>query len=167
GCFIAGSGTSAAGTLSAIGLGNCDGVIVENNRFGYASGHDGRTEDNQAQAVAVSSNGSGVICRNNYVAATNSGAVAYAIVGTGPRGCRVENPRGPVKTTSGNWGIDGIAGSFTATNIADDAHAVNTDDKYFLKMIYDSSNQRVMVALGSAATDGWRVVDGSATVTPS
>jgi hypothetical protein len=35
------------------------------------------------------------------------------------------------------------------------------------KVIFDGTNARLMVAAGSAPTSTWRVVDNSASVTPS
>lgn len=60
-----------------------------------------------------------------------------------------------------------ILPSYTATQIADAAHAVNTDDKLAGVAIRDETNNRIMVASGPDATDPWYVADGSASVTPS
>lgn len=57
--------------------------------------------------------------------------------------------------------------SFTAANIADPAHAVNTAGKSQGVPVYDTTNNRIMVASGSNATDAWYVADGSTSVTPS
>lgn len=56
---------------------------------------------------------------------------------------------------------------FTATQIADASNVVNTTDKQQGRQVYDTTNNRVMVADGSATTDAWYVADGSASVTPS
>lgn len=67
--------------------------------------------------------------------------------------------------------VDAAAGvrlpSYTAANIASAAHAVNTANKAAGKMIWDTTNNRVMVANGSNATSPWYVADASASVTPS
>ena len=55
----------------------------------------------------------------------------------------------------------------TAANIAAIANAVNTTDKYTGKLIWDSTNKRMLRASGSAAAADWEVVDGSAQVTPA
>jgi len=55
----------------------------------------------------------------------------------------------------------------TAANIADADAAINTRGKTQGLIILDTTNNRLMVARGSAATDNWDVADGSASVTPS
>lgn len=55
----------------------------------------------------------------------------------------------------------------TATNIASAAATVNTADKYIGKLVWDTTNNRLMRANGSGTTDVWWIVDGSASVTPS
>lgn len=54
-----------------------------------------------------------------------------------------------------------------AASIAAIANAINTTGKYTGKQVWDTTNNRMMYALGSAAASGWRVVDGSTTVTPA
>jgi hypothetical protein len=55
----------------------------------------------------------------------------------------------------------------TAANIADIANAINTTKKYRGKLVYDTTNNRVMVASGSSAGAAWYICDGSASVTPT
>lgn len=57
--------------------------------------------------------------------------------------------------------------SYTATQIADISHAVNTTGKYAGKFVWDTTNKRLMRAISSGASGAWEVVDGSAQVTPS
>lgn len=57
--------------------------------------------------------------------------------------------------------------AYTAANIASAAHAINTTDKMVGKCVFDSTNNRLMVSAGAAATSPWYVVDGSASVTPA
>jgi hypothetical protein len=67
--------------------------------------------------------------------------------------------------------VDGAAGirlpSYTAANIAAVGNAVNTANKAAGKMVWDTTNNRVMVASGSTAASAWYVADASASVTPS
>lgn len=56
---------------------------------------------------------------------------------------------------------------FTAAQIADKDAIVNTTDKQIGRQVYDTTNDRVMVADGSDPTDDWTVADGSASVTPA
>jgi hypothetical protein len=57
--------------------------------------------------------------------------------------------------------------SYSATNIADKTATVNTTDKYAGLFIWDSTNNRLMRANGSADVSVWWVVDGSVSVTPA
>lgn len=56
---------------------------------------------------------------------------------------------------------------YTAANIADIANAVNATGKAQGLRILDTTNNREMIARGSAAADRWDVADGSASVLPS
>ena len=60
-----------------------------------------------------------------------------------------------------------VLNSVVATDIASKAAAVNTNNKRPGLMVFDSTNNRIMVASGESATDAWYVADGSASVTPS
>jgi len=55
----------------------------------------------------------------------------------------------------------------TATNIASKTASINTVGKFAGKQVWDSTNNRLMRASGSLATDPWWIVDGSASVTPA
>jgi hypothetical protein len=57
--------------------------------------------------------------------------------------------------------------SIAAADIADIANTINTTNKAQGKVVYDTTNNRLMVADGSDAVDNWYVVDGSASVTPA
>ena len=54
-----------------------------------------------------------------------------------------------------------------AADIAAIANAINTANKVAGKVIYDSTNNRLMIADGPLDSDPWYVADGSAFVTPS
>ena len=54
----------------------------------------------------------------------------------------------------------------SAVNIASATSQINTRNKLTNTMIFDSTNNRVMIARGTLPTSPWYVVDGSATVTP-
>ena len=49
--YIAGSSRSAVGAAFAVHLGACDSAIIENNRFGYESGHEGFNDASQGGAI--------------------------------------------------------------------------------------------------------------------
>ena len=57
--------------------------------------------------------------------------------------------------------------AMTSTGIADITNAVNTTDKADGKAVWDSTNNRIMVASGPAAADPWYYADGSGSVTPA
>jgi hypothetical protein len=55
----------------------------------------------------------------------------------------------------------------TAAAIAAVGNTVNTANKYSGRKVWDSTNNRLMRASGSAAADPWYVIDGSTSVTPA
>jgi hypothetical protein len=57
--------------------------------------------------------------------------------------------------------------SVAAADIAAIANAINTTGKAAGKVVYDTTNKRLMVADGAAAADPWYVADGSTSVTPA
>jgi hypothetical protein len=57
--------------------------------------------------------------------------------------------------------------SVAATSIAAVGNALNTTNKVQGKVVYDTTNNRLMVASGAAAADAWYVADGSASVVPA
>lgn len=57
--------------------------------------------------------------------------------------------------------------SSAAANIAAAANAINTANKVAGKIVYDTTNNRIMVSSGALAASPWYVVDGSASVTPA
>lgn len=73
------------------------------------------------------------------------------------------NVTGGVTATSAYVQIN----SATAAEIADIADAINTANKVAGTIVLDTTNGRVMVALGADANSDWAVADASATVTPS
>jgi hypothetical protein len=55
----------------------------------------------------------------------------------------------------------------TAADIAAVGATINTAGKFVGRLVWDSTNNRMLRASGTAAADPWHVVDGSATVTPA
>ncbi|MGO8828551.1 MAG: hypothetical protein ACLQT5_04840 [Steroidobacteraceae bacterium] len=108
-CFIAGNSTATPGANAGVNLSRCRSVLIENNRFGYERGHDGRDETTQGSAVVAGADGTfGIRCVGNYVAATAGAAPAYVLSASGAhgRGCTIEHAGG-VTTRQGLWG-DGL-----------------------------------------------------------
>lgn len=54
----------------------------------------------------------------------------------------------------------------TAANIADQSASINTTDKIKGKLVWDTTNKRMLRASGANKIDDWEVIDGSAQVTP-
>lgn len=103
---------------------------------------------------------------------------------TGPEGSRSANPGSIASKTSGGagqslWVKESGAGNtgwkaiitqpevIAAADIAAVGNAINTTDKFTGKLVWDSTNNRMMRSSGSAAASAWYVIDGSASVTPS
>lgn len=57
--------------------------------------------------------------------------------------------------------------TFTAAQIADGNHAVNTADKDAGRAVWDTTNNRLMIASGSSQIAPWYVADGSLSITPA
>ncbi len=55
----------------------------------------------------------------------------------------------------------------TAANIAAIGNAINTANKRAGKMVFDTTNNRLMIATGSTAGSTWKSADGATTVTPA
>jgi hypothetical protein len=60
-----------------------------------------------------------------------------------------------------------VCGEYTAAQIANIAHAVNTTGKAKGVRVWDTTNNRELRASGSTAASAWYVLDGSASVTPA
>lgn len=163
-CYIAGNGTSHPGAFPAISLNNCQNVLICNNRLGYESGHAGTAETTQGNGITLGAGANNVICDGNHVAVSGSGA-GYSATSQTAQGNVIRSASG-VTTTHGAWERDGM-GFGTAANLADKAHTLNTSGKYLGRRVFDTSNNRIMVALGAAANSKWQVADGSSAVAPS
>jgi hypothetical protein len=57
--------------------------------------------------------------------------------------------------------------SIAAASIAAAANAINTTGKVTGKVVYDTTNNRLMVSSGSAAASPWYIADGSGSVVPA
>lgn len=60
-----------------------------------------------------------------------------------------------------------IAATYTAAQIGDITHAVNTTGKTAGKKIWDSTNSRVLEASGATAASAWTAPNGSTSITPA
>lgn len=81
---------------------------------------------------------------------------------------------GAVKTTGDETvqGLKSFEGGIrfpnaTATDISSATSALNTEGKAAGKVVLDTTNSRLMVAIGADPTSNWTVVDGSVSVTPA
>ena len=90
-------------------------------------------------------------------------------------------PDGDVTMTAGTTAVLATAQTFTAQQtlssglviqtataaaIADITNAINTANKVAGKVVYDTTNNRIMIASGAVNNSPWYVADGSAFVTP-
>lgn len=57
--------------------------------------------------------------------------------------------------------------SVTAAALAAVANTINTASKVAGKVVFDTTNNRIMVSSGAAAASPWYIADGSGSVTPS
>ncbi len=115
--------------------------------------------------VIYGSTGSGVsLTRTN-------GTLSYVTIGSDVNAIVRATPVLMTGTMSNILGADGGGGfrapQATSTEIASSSSDINQKNKYAGKIIFDSTNTRLMVAAGGAATSTWRVCDNSASVTPS
>lgn len=72
-----------------------------------------------------------------------------------------------VKVDARNYNTTFESRSDTAADIASAAAAVNTSGKYIGRSVFDTTNNRLMVASGSTPTSVWWRADGGLSVTPS
>lgn len=136
----------------------------------------------QARVIIQSTNGSSTEVWFGDGAAADIGKVIYTH-STDTMGFRTAGATRATLDSAGNFDVTGsyeldggtvidASGGIrnqtdTAANIADQAATVNTTDKAAGKQVWDTTNNRIMVASGSGATDAWYVADGSASVTPA
>lgn len=108
-------------------------------------------EENDPLPVLLPHRGSGIAER-----AATEGVVLYDPV-----------TQEAIISKDGAWcGIASLP-AYTATQIADASHEVNTKNKCAGRMVYDSTNDTLAIANGAAATDTWSRLTMAATVTPS
>lgn len=72
------------------------------------------------------------------------------------------------KPTANNQGktVDSDQAEDTAANIASITATINTTNKFNGKLVWDTTNNRMMRSSGSTAGSLWHVIDGSLSVTP-
>lgn len=64
---------------------------------------------------------------------------------------------------------DSGRGSATAAQLADKIHAINTAGKFKGRLVYDATNDLMMMALGATDVSKWRplhAADGTSDITP-
>ena len=102
-CFIAGNSIAAAGRFAAIELDQCAAFVIEGNRFGYESAHDGISETTQGFAVRIGAQSNNVVCRGNHTAGVRDGGIAYVSQGvSAAQGNLIQNASG-ISGTRGSW----------------------------------------------------------------
>lgn len=168
---------------------SCDNINITNNRIAVTSGFYAINLNSAAtiNGVYIGQNkisgqsGPEVFDANNKVIyeLTASSGNAAPTTNTWKRGDVVWNnaanqfaPAGFICVTAGTpgtWFPFGAPANATAVaaSIAAVGNAINTTGKFAGLIVRDTTNNRLMVARGSAAADPWDVVDGSASVTPA
>lgn len=102
-CFIAGNSSGFPGVFAGIELDLCATFIIEGNRFGYETAHDGRSETTQGFAVRVGAQSSNVVCRCNHTGGTHAAGVAYMNLSTSDaHGNTIQNSSGS-SSMKGPW----------------------------------------------------------------
>jgi hypothetical protein len=87
--------------------------------------------------------------------------VQTAVVVRQPKAGRV------VTGGQGPAGANAAVADATAAALADIDDAINTTGKTARKLVFDTTNNRLMIATGATASAPWFVADGSASVTPA
>jgi hypothetical protein len=88
---------------------------------------------------------------------------------TGPTGATgATGPTGPTGAT-GSTGPTGpqILSNVTAGEIADSTNAINTSGKASGRVVWETTNSKIKVAVGSGVNDDWVDADGTNPVTPA
>ena len=155
--FIVGNGTnwvaeSGATVRTSLGLGTGDSPQFTGIELGAATD----TTITRASAGVIAVEGS------NVLLASNIGATVQGYDADTAKLDVAQTFTAQQTVTSGL-----VLQTISAANIAAIANAVNTTGKVAGKVVYDTTNNRLMVANGSAAADPWYVADGSAFVTPA
>jgi hypothetical protein len=91
--------------------------------------------------------------------------LAYVNAGTSDRGNNIVSPRGNATHTTNGFALDGVARQ-TQTALEDIAGEINTTRKSLGKQVFDTTNNVLRFATGSAAGDSWIGADGSAAIVP-
>lgn len=151
-------------TSAAIAIDNAEGAYVGQCQLGYATAKgDPADESTQTTGVFVGADANGVTCDTNYVK-TNSGT-AYVNQGNADRGCNIVNPLRESTSSANLWQLDGVSRA-TQGSLTSISHQINTTNKYLGKKVWDTTNNVMRYAEGSATNSTWRGVDGSGVLTP-
>lgn len=131
---------------SGIRLSSCNNVVVAGNR----AGNDVATD--QDYGLDVGASVTRILLESNdfsdnQIAAT-LGMTRDILIGN-------------------NYGTNITNNNATAAQIAAIADVINTAGKFTGKQVFDTTNGRLMIAIGAAAGDQWYIADGSGSVTPS
>ena len=73
----------------------------------------------------------------------------------------------PLVSDGGDWRPVTALASYTASQLADIAHEVNTRNKFAGRPVYDSTNNTLAVANGPAPSDTWSRLSVEMTITPA
>jgi hypothetical protein len=122
---------------------------------------------NETKAITRQELAAGLVGDLPYVA---SGGISATTVPTAIAELDAEAARlAQAQTFSAQQTVSGglVIQTRAATAIADITNAVNTTSKVAGKIVYDTTNNRIMVASGALAASPWYIADGSASVAPA
>lgn len=157
--------TSGAAQISAVCIGGLVGNSQTSSLVQIDQDSTGFTRYvTITSGVIYGSTGSGIILNRT------AGTLSEITIGAAVNAIIRNTPLVQSGTMSNIFGFD-AAGSIklpeaTAAQIAALASDINTKGKYAGKVVFDTTNIRLMVAAGAAASATWRVCDNSATVNP-
>jgi len=157
GNIIVGDGTnwvaeSGATARTSLGLGTGDSPRFTAIELGAATD----TTITRASAGVIAVEGSNVLLASN---------IGTSVQGYDADTAKIDTAQTFTAQQTLSSGL--VLQTVAAADIAAIANAINTTNKVLGKVIYDTTNKRLMIADGSAAVDPWYVADGSAFVTPS
>lgn len=112
-----------------------------------------------------------VIFGGNTLLSNGWGGVGQILTRNGSSRYPAQNEVSQFTFTGSHWMEHGVPESLfktaTATQLGAIAASVNTNGKFAGKLVWDTTNNRMLRSSGGAATSHWHVVDGSSSIIPS
>jgi hypothetical protein len=157
---------AGAAGANGVSLAQVHGAKFIETQVGYSTAR-GDASDETTQLIGFNCSTAAENCEfDSTTVTTSGGALAYVSSSSSDRGNNIKNPRGNVTHTTNAFRFDDVAYQNQAALTAI-AGEINTTRKYMGKKVYDTTNNVLRIAMGGAAGDAWRGVDGSAVLTPA